>query len=94
MKIRLSNRIIALCLWVVFGWFGFRTRISTNMEEFLLLNTEQLVPALAFMTFAIVIVYALVHFFRTSKTEGEHRHSPLTRASEQKRAREGSIIKK
>ena len=59
-----------------------------------MLSTEQLIPTLAFMTFGIVIVYAIVHFFRTSKRQGEDRQSPLTRASEQKRARQGSIIQK
>lgn len=59
-----------------------------------MLSTEQLIPALAFMTFGIAIIYAIVHFFRTSKKQGEDRQSALTRASEQKRAREGSIIRK
>ncbi len=68
--------------------------LTATLEESLLLSTEQLIPALAFMTFAIVIVYAIVHFFRTSKRAGEDRQSHLTRASEQKRAREGSIIQK
>jgi hypothetical protein len=58
-----------------------------------LLSTEQVIPALAFLTFGIVIVYAIVHFFSTTrKREGQQ--SPLTRASEQRRAREGSIIEK
>ncbi len=58
------------------------------------LSTDQVIPALAFMTFAIAIVYAIVHFFRTSKRAGEDRQSPLTRASERRRSREGSIIQK
>ena len=59
-----------------------------------MLNTDQIIPALAFMTFGIVIVYAIVHFFRTSKRHGEDRQSALTQSSERKRDREGSIIQK
>ena len=59
-----------------------------------MLNTEQVIPALAFMTFGIAIIYAIVHFFRTTKRQGEHQQTPLTRASERTRAREGSIIQK
>ncbi len=59
-----------------------------------MLNSDQLIPALAFMTFGIAIIYAIVHFFWTSKRAGEDRQSALTRASEQTRDREGSIIKK
>ena len=63
------------------------------MEEHPLLNTEQVIPALAFLTLGIAIVYAIVHFFSTTqKREGDQ--SPLTRASELRRAREGSIIEK
>ena len=58
-----------------------------------MLSTEQIIPALAFLTFGIAIVYAIVNFFSiTRKREGEQ--SPLTRASEQRRAREGSVIEK
>jgi hypothetical protein len=62
------------------------------MEDHPLLSTDQVIPALAFMTFGIVIVYAIVSFFRTMKGRSEHQQTPLTRASEEKRARHGSII--
>ena len=39
------------------------------MEEHPLLSTDQLIPALAFMTFGIVIVYAIVHFFAKTRSE-------------------------
>ncbi len=59
-----------------------------------LLSSEQLIPALAFMTLGIAILYAIVNFFRTAKRQGERQQTHLTRTSEQTRAREGSIIKK
>jgi len=59
-----------------------------------LINNEQIIPALAFLTFGIVIVYAIVQLFSAMRTRGERQQTPLTRASEQTRAREGSIIKK
>ncbi len=58
-----------------------------------LLSTEQLIPALAFTTLGIAILYAIVNFFRTAKRQGERQQTPLTRASERTRAREGSIKK-
>jgi hypothetical protein len=58
------------------------------------LNNDQIIPALAFMTFGIVIVYAIGHFFSAMRKRNERQQTPLTRSSEQKREREGSIIKK
>lgn len=59
-----------------------------------MLSTEQLIPALAFMTLGIAIAYAIVTFFRTAKRQGERQQTPLTQASERTRQREGSIIRK
>ena len=59
-----------------------------------LLSTEQLIPALAFTTLGVAIIYAIVHFFWTSKRRGDRQQTPLTQASERKRANEGSIIRK
>lgn len=63
------------------------------MEEHLL-TTEQLIPALALTTLGLALVYAIVNFFRTSKQQGERQETPLTQASERKRADKGSIIRR
>jgi len=49
--------------WVILGWLRLTSRLHSNMEEHPLLSTEQIIPALAFLTFGITIVYAIVHFF-------------------------------
>ena len=59
-----------------------------------MLNNEQIIPALAFRTFGIVIVYAIMHFFSAMRKRNQRQKTHLTRSSEQKRDREGSIIKK
>ena len=57
-----------------------------------LINNEQIIPALAFMTLGIVIAVAIVQLFSIMKKRRERQHTPLTRSSESKRKREGSVI--
>jgi hypothetical protein len=58
------------------------------------MTTDQLIPALAFMTLGIVIAFAIFQFFSVMRRRRERQQTPLTRASETKRAREGSVIQK
>ena len=59
-----------------------------------MLSTDQVIPALAFMTLGLVLVYAIMNYFRTMKRKSERQQTPLTRASEEKRDHQGSIIQK
>ncbi len=59
-----------------------------------MLNTDQVIPALAFMTLGIVIVFAIMQFFSIMKRRRQRQQTPLTQASELKRSRQGSIIEK
>ena len=58
------------------------------------MTTDQLIPALAFMTLGIVIVFGIMQGFSIAKKRRERQDTPLTHASEVKRARQGSIIQK
>jgi hypothetical protein len=58
------------------------------------MTTDQLIPALAFMTLGIVIAFAIFQFFSVMRRRRERQQTPLTRASETKRTREGSVIQK
>ncbi len=60
----------------------------------LVIHNEQIIPALAFMTLGIVIVFAVMHFFSHMRKRRERERTPLTRSSENKRANEGSVIQK
>lgn len=70
-----------------------KTPATIIMEE-RVLSTEQFIPTLALMTLGIVAVYAIVNFFRTKQRQGDRQQTPLTRTSENKRARDGSIVRK
>ena len=58
------------------------------------MTTDQVIPALAFMTLGIVIAFAIFSFFNVMRRRRERQQTPLTQASELKRARQGSIIEK
>jgi hypothetical protein len=57
-----------------------------------LINNEQIIPALAFMTLGIVLAFAIMQFVSIMRRRRERQNTPLTRASETKRARQGSVI--
>jgi hypothetical protein len=65
---------------------------SSNEEDDPLINNEQIIPALAFMTLGIVIAFAIFQFFSIMRKRRQRQQTPLTRASEEKRARQGSVI--
>ncbi len=56
------------------------------------MTTDQVIPALAFMTLGIVIAFAIFQFFSVMRRRRERQNTPLTRASETKRVRQGSVI--
>jgi hypothetical protein len=59
-----------------------------------LINNDQIIPALAFMTLGIVLAFAIIQFYSIMKRRRERQRTPLTQASEHKRARQGSVIQK
>ncbi len=63
-----------------------------NKEDGLLINNDQIIPTLAFMTLGIVIVIAIVQFFSIMRKRKQREQTALTRSSEEKRARHGSVI--
>ncbi len=84
------------------GSLSLRARSPTRLpshvvvteEEFPLITTDQVIPALAFMTLGIVIAFAIFQFFSIMRRRRERQQTPLTQASELKRARQGSVIEK
>ncbi len=65
----------------------------SNEEDDPLINNDQIIPALAFMTLGIVIAVAIIQFFSIMRKRRQRQQTPLTRASEEKRARQGSVIR-
>jgi hypothetical protein len=59
-----------------------------------LIVNDQIIPALAFMTLGIVLAFAIIQFFSIMRRRRERQNTPLTHASEVKRARQGSVIQK
>jgi len=57
-----------------------------------LIHDDQIIPVLAFMTLGITIVIAIVQFFSVMRKRRQREQTPLTRSSEAKRTREGSVI--
>ncbi len=60
----------------------------------MIINNEQIIPALAFMTLGIVIAFAIIQFVSHMRKRRQREQTPLTRASEAKRERQGSVIQK
>ncbi len=58
----------------------------------MVINNDQIIPTLAFMTLGIVIVVAVVQYFTHMRKRNQREQTPLTRSSEEKRSREGSVI--
>lgn len=57
-----------------------------------MINNDQIIPALAFMTLGIVLVIAIAQIISTMRKRREREQTPLTQSSEAKRDRRGSVI--
>jgi hypothetical protein len=53
-----------------------------------LINNENIIPTLAFVTLGIVLVFVAVHFARFRQRRRERQNTPLVRRSENSRENE------